>query len=225
MSLRNNQIAIVHGTASPLNELSDIIFRNHADYAIRHGYMLQEFRLNPNEGQLWTLYQMFANNTGIRRAFWIDSEAVFTNLEFLLTEHLPIGKIVMACDIFGPSADCLWLENCPEVVRLLWAASRVETWIFEGHHPGTIPCREQMALRYLSLHPPYQELFTYVEQRVMKSYLLNECYSDDRPKDDFGQWQAGDFILHLGGLIPALKVSTLESILNPSSKTPSPSSY
>ncbi len=180
--------------------------------------MLQEFQLNPEtENKLSLLYQTF-ENPEIRRAFWIDSDAVFTNPELRLTEHLPSGKVVMPCDIFGPSAGCLWLENTPEVRRLLWAASHVGGWVSEGHHPQSTHLKEQWGLRYLSLHPPYDQLFTYVEQTLMKSHL-NEYYSDGRPNDGFGQWQPGDFVLHLGDLSSAIKVSVLEDILSPSLET------
>lgn len=210
--MQNNQIAIVHQTASPCNELTNITFRNHIEYALKHGYILQEVQLNPDAGNKLSMLGQVLENTDIHRAFWIDSDAVFTNPELRLTDHLPQGKVVMACDIFGPSADCLWVENCPEVRRLLWAASQVAAWALHGDDPGIMRFREQTGLRYLSLHPPYQDLFTYVDHRLMKSHK-NEYYLDGRPEDGFGQWQPGDFILHLGGLPPVLQISILESAL------------
>lgn len=214
--MNNNQIAIVHGTSSFEDEVIQITFRNHTEYALKHGYMLQEFRFDPNQGdKLWALSQTF-KNPDILRAFWIDSDAIFTNPDLQLTNHLPEGKVIMPYDIFGPSADCLWMENTPEVRRLLWAASQVGAWAFEGHNPQTPHFKEKMGLRYLSLHPPYDQLFTYVEQTLMKSHL-NEYYSDGRPNDNFGQWKPGDFILHLGGIPSAMKVSILEEKLHLSS--------
>lgn len=213
MPLRNNQIAIVHGASSSPNELTNITFRNHAEYAYKHGYMLQEIKFeSPHTGdQLWALHKIF-KIPEIRRAFWIDADAVFTNPELSLTEHLPDGKVVMPYDIFGPSADCLWVENCPEVVRLLWAASHVGEWMTVWDNPGTARFKAQRGLGYLSLHPPYRALFTYVEQTVMKSHY-NGYFMDGRPEDHFGRWQPGDFILHLAGIPSGLKIHILEKIL------------
>ncbi|PWU06879.1 MAG: hypothetical protein C5B47_06935 [Verrucomicrobia bacterium] len=213
---RNNQIAVVHGGA-PFDEVTQITFRNHAEYALKHGYLLQELRFNPKQPQnkLSMLYQML-QNLEIHRAFWIDSNAIFTNPKLRLTEYLPAGKVVMSYDIFGPSTDCLWLENTPEVRRLLWAASCVSVLLFREESTEIYPI-DRRGLRYVSLHPPYHQLFTYVEQTVMRSQL-NEYYSDGRPDDGFGQWQPGDFILHVGGLHSTMKVSILQDMLNLSSK-------
>lgn len=222
MSLQNHQIAIVHGASPNFGELKDITFTNHADYALQYGYDLRTFQFQASEtvwGKIRALQETFAD-PHIRRAFWIDADAVFTNLNLSLTEHLPHGKVVVSCDIFGINTGCLWLENCTEVCRLLWAIAT------EGHQLfAKAIWPEQCALRHFSLHPPYAELFTYVEQTLMNSYL-NEHYSEKycadigRPEDGFGQWQPGDFILHLPAISHHKRIEILKKILPLYSKIP-----
>ncbi len=215
MTLRNDQIAIVHGVSRNLQSLADITFPNHAEYASKHGYVVQTREVEPSEnvwGKIRILQQVFADSN-IRRALWIDADAIFTNVELSLIQHLPDGKVVMACDIFGPNAGVIWLENCPEVQRLLWTVATMGRQMF-----ATAPWPEQCALRYFAFHPPYNKLVTYVGQHQMNAYL-NENYpvKKGRPQDGFGQWQPGDFILHLPGINNTLRIKIFKRFLQTSS--------
>ncbi len=211
MTLRNDQIAIVHGATPSISDLTEITFRNHAHYALKHGYALREFEFRPSE-KVWekirVLRETFAD-PNIHRAFWIDADAIFTNLELSLVEHLPNGKIVGACDVFGFNAGCLWLENCPEVRRLLWVLTNQGREMFDS-----ALWKEQSALRYFSLHPPYTELFTYVDPSKMNAYL-NEIYAKENrpPLASLNQWKPGCFVLHLPGISHRIRIQILKKIL------------
>lgn len=216
MDLRNNQIAIVHGISRNYQSLADVTFPNHAEYASKHGYVVQTREIEPSEnvwGKIRILQEVFADSN-IRKALWIDTDAIFTNPEISLVEHLPDGQVVLACDIFGPNAGVIWLENCEGVRRLLWTVATMGRQQFE-----TAIWREQSALRYFLLHPPYNKLVTYVEQHQMNAYL-NENYSAEkngRPQDGFGQWQPGDFVLHLPAITNTLRIKIFKKILSNSS--------
>ncbi len=211
ITLRNDQITIVHGATPSYAPLTALTFPNHAEYAAKQGYMLKTVDFQPSEatwGKIRILREIL-NDTNIRRVFWIDADAIFTNMELALTEHLPDGKIVMACEVLGPNTGSMWLENCPEVHRLLWIIAT------RGHQMfATRAWHEQSAFRYFALHPPYDKVIQYVEQTRMNSGFTEHYKSWSRPQDGFGQWQPDHLILHLPGVRMKPAMEVLQKVLS-----------
>ncbi|PWU06878.1 MAG: hypothetical protein C5B47_06930 [Verrucomicrobia bacterium] len=212
MDLRNDQIAIVHAFSENLQNLADVTFPNHVEYASKHGYVVKTKEIVYPWDSPWEKIQIIQEvlaDPNIRKVLWIDADAIFTNMELPLTQHLPDGKIVITCDAFGPNAGILWLTNCPEVRRLLQAVTMVRP-MFRAS-----PWNEQTALRHLFLHPPYDKLVTYVEQRQMNAYFCE--YSPSLlgpPPNDIGKWQPGDFILHRPGIDNKVRIKDFKKVLS-----------
>lgn len=217
MSMHPSDILILSG--STRNWLPATISRpNHEAYAAKHGYRYQHETFT--EGGSWTKPRAIAKameDYSFPWVFWIDADAIITNMEkYFFHEDIDPG-ITMGTDINGPNAGVMMLQNTPMVRQLLWAVNHTGPWAFpepttQGRNMG-VPnhWQDQSAFRFFALLPPYRELFKFAEQRVMNSYL-NELYDDGRPKE-MGQWQPGDFVLHLPGIDDQKRVEAMRRTL------------
>jgi hypothetical protein len=190
-------IAIISGYSPSFERVGRISTENHKAYAESHGYRYICAPFPDGQGS-WPKVDILAKafeDSTITTALWIDADAIFTNFDLTITEHLPSpGRgIVWAPDINGPNAGVMWMANSMLVRQLLWAVRTSGRHLF-----GMMGWHDQSAFRFFSREEPYRTLFKTVRQETMNSYR-NDLYQDGRPQD-FGQWKPGDFILHLPGI-------------------------
>jgi hypothetical protein len=69
---------------------------------------------------------------------------------------------------------------------------------------------EQSAIRWLTLHPPYDRLLDIRAQRTMNSYWPGAY---DYPGAEEAHWQKKDFILHLPALENERRLEILKQVL------------
>ncbi len=179
---------------------------NHQAYADAHGYgyVHQEWE----DGELsWAkpglILEILESDPRIPRVIWIDSDAVFTNMDTPIPET---SGVTMSCDVNGLCAGVMLLENTVEVRALLYAVSTSGPQLFPEN-----PWSDQMALRFFLAGPPYDRLLKLRHQRAMNSYWPG-AYS--YPGAEKGHWQEGDWILHLPGLSHERRIEILTSVLD-----------
>jgi hypothetical protein len=171
--------------------LYEITFANMAAYCARHGYTFRPsiFTGQPTKmGASKADYLGSLLEEGFETILWMDADALVTNPEISIEDRLAgEGGLTICSDLFGLNGGVFLFDESALGQQLLYAISVI------SQSMGN----EQAAITYLSAIEPYQGLIHVKPQRWMNSYL-NEEYG--RPAWWMGNWEPGDFILHLPAL-------------------------
>jgi len=129
--------------------------------------------------------------------YWAGTDTLITNMYIKLESFVDENyHIVMAKDINNINADSFMIKNSQEskdFLAYIW--SLVDT--YNSHHWW-----EQQAM--IDNMDKFEHLFKFVPQKTFNSFLYKELYwniyrsSIDKTGHD-GQWEPGDFLLHVPG--------------------------
>jgi hypothetical protein len=136
---------------------------------------------------------------------WIDCDAVIMNYAKPLTDLMQPGdQFLVTADMYGINTGTFIAFNTPLVHQFLYAVRHAGPRLVEGHHWG-----EQEAIIRLLQSPPYNELARFLPQNAMNSYLNSMM---GRPDWFMGNYQPGDFIVHLAGLPQDQKIMVARAL-------------
>jgi len=137
--------------------------------------------------------------------YWAGTDTLITNFYIKLESFIDENyHIVMAKDINDINADSFMLKNSPEsreFFEYIWTLAPK----YNSHMWW-----EQQAM--IDSMPKYKHLFKIVPQKTFNSFLYKQLYwniyhsSIDKTGHD-GQWEPGDFLLHVPGSgLPKLEI-------------------
>jgi hypothetical protein len=204
------KIAVMSFFDSGFHPLTDITIPNLVEYCKRWGYSMylgepfKDVDARDTFERIIYAYHLLQDK-GYDAVMWIDGDAIITNHNIRIEDRIADHKFVIAADIHGYNAGVFMAANYSLTKQFLFAINHLGKPL-TGHHPF----REQESIvRYLSF-PPYQNLATVLPQRMMNSYL-NEFYG--RPIWMDGNWEPGDWILHLPGMSLEQRVAIATALM------------
>lgn len=198
---------LVTGCTALFQPLADITIPTKAEYSQRHGYDFKVERFDQIHYASQCLSVLRTLATGkYDRVMWSGADTMVTNMRNPLP-HRGSAPLMICSDAHGLNLDVFICDNHPASLELLHnvAASR--------HLFGTSLWVEQDAM----MHFANAGNLCYLPQRTMNSYEY-ELYKSlghpyDRAVDSFGNdgnWQPGDFVLH----VPALPLEVRRQVLS-----------
>ncbi|HLW67842.1 MAG TPA: hypothetical protein VKS79_21165 [Gemmataceae bacterium] len=172
--------------------LADLTWPNKVAYARRHGYYAEAgVRENWHWSKLDAIEDvLYRGCPGCEWVCWMDCDTLVMNQDVLLESFVdPYVDMVCSYDVSGLNAGVLFWRNCE------WTKQFLKKWREIGQRVNHGPLSEQTILAYwLVAQPP--ERWRCVPQRNFNSYR----YAEVRMQHPEGEYQAGDFLLHLAGV-------------------------
>lgn len=218
------KFCVITANLSNYADMAALTDANKREYCERHGYDFQHLDHVPEKwksnghawGQTWARMDFMRQLISERKWDWLwclGTDALITNLTIPLLDRVtPHAHIVIASDWAAPvQADSFLVRCSPEgdeyLARLLEAfdAYKEHTWV-----------ENQVMIETL---PTWRHLMWIVPQRMLNAYnydfykhLSPQCQGKDSLGND-GQWQPGDFVLHLPGLALPVRMSEIRRTL------------
>jgi SAM-dependent methyltransferase len=201
---RKAPVALVTAWDGAMAAVAEVVLPNQERYCRRHGYALHAIRMRDGTG-CWIKPRAVREGFGLAPwVCWMDLDAVVVNpsvtLDILLDTD---ADLVVSADRNGLNNGVLCWRRGP------WAWDMLDRW--EGHagYYAGHPNAEQTTLAYLLYREPRDKVRV-VPQRLCNSYRY-ELYG----LGDYlaGQYQPGDFVLHLPGLPNERRLEILRDVL------------
>ena len=190
------KIAIISISSESYKPLSDVAYPYWRRYCEKHGYdFISEGATDPR-GTNWQKISMIGHYLKLYDlVLWVGADTVVTNSEitieqFWLLQGKP--KVLLSTDVFGVNSDVMLFSQSVESEMLLYAIDTLGYQLYEKHHWG-----EQKSIIRFVHQKPYSDWVKIIPQKGMNSYL-HRLYG--RPENWPGNWEQGDWILHLPGL-------------------------
>lgn len=199
---------VVTGASDEYRELEAITLPNKRAYCERHGYELVTMPFGPHGegadwGRIYKVYRLLCATTAPFVA-WLDCDAIITNADFSLKDIANGASVVLASDIHGVNSGVFVAANNDEAKLYFYAVLGMGPKYFTGW------AADQRALEHFI---PYYESAWVMGQRWMNSYRYRESCSDVPVIPESGEWQAGDFMLHLAGVKLPRKIEIAREVL------------
>ena len=190
-------------------ELAKLTFeQNKKLYCARHNYPLiakvgdfsSDYPIHFDKMSL--ILDAFEENQEIIWAYWLDCDALITNLEVRLESIIDDNyHIIIATDWNGLNTGSFLVKNSIEGknwLKFIYEQRFIE--LYQDH-----PWHEQLAI--INHFQEFSHLFKIVPQRTFNSYdfdFYQLLSGTDYPRFDKlgtnGQWKEGDFVVHFPGL-------------------------
>jgi hypothetical protein len=199
-------ITIVSCYNQTFDYLNQVVRPNKQQYCQKHSYKLLDIRKETPPGtddikgldailwaKPWAILEALKENDLV---CWMDADMIVTDMEVKM-EPFFTHDLVFTGDINGLNAGIIFIRKCE------WSINFINKWWESGkrfcHHISS----EQTALAHLMPCEP-QEHWQCIPQKRCNGFLY-EWHDNPYPE---GQWEKGDFILHL----PAMKNSLRRQI-------------
>jgi hypothetical protein len=195
--------AVITCYSENMAEVAALTVPTHAKFAETWS-MHHEARTVPQEGCLWAKVAMIREylERGHRLVCWLDADAAVTNPD---KKPPKTTGVALTCDVHGPNAGIMFIANTLLTRQFFFALSGYGRQLV-----ANLINPEQTAIRWLTMHPPYDRLLECHSQRTMNSYWPGAY---EYPGASEADWQQGDMILHLPALSDEQRVEILKSIL------------
>jgi hypothetical protein len=170
-----------------------------------HDYSLKGGLVQGDDGP-WLKVQAIqeALLDGYDLVIWIDADAIVTNLAVDWRNTFP-QDVVFSHDVNGINVGVLFCRNTP------WMHHVLTKWEGMKARFRNQPMPEQTALAYLLYTEP-KDKWHCEPQRTFNSFLYDE-YDDHRGRHE-GNWERGDFLLHLPGMANSRRIELLTHYLD-----------
>jgi hypothetical protein len=195
-------LAIISAWNSHYSSLADFTIPNREAYCQRHGYTAISEKLDDPGGRhpLWGKLHLATKHLQDYDWLWMfDTDAIITQPSFTPTWLAGPEDLFATSDFNGFNSSSIFIRNTP------WSHDVLRKWWVNGERFPLWACPEQTSLCMLLATEP-KEKWACLKQRVCNSYLYN-VHGEHWPD---GQWQPGDFILH----IPSLPINRRIEIFN-----------
>ena len=182
--------AVITCYSENMSEVAALTVPTHARLAETWS-MHHEARTVPQEGCLWAKVAMIREylDRGHPLVCWLDADAAVTNPS---KREPRASSLALTCDVHGPNAGIMFIANTLLTRQFFFALSG-----YGRQLAANMINPEQSAIRWLTLHPPYDQLLDIRAQRTMNSYWPGAY---EYPGAEEAHWQKGDLILHLPAL-------------------------
>ena len=182
------QILIVSLATPNMKAMTDISFKNHEHYALKHGYNYMRYFDTKIDLRYVTWNKVYLINELIhsfKYIIWIDADAIFTNpeitFESIINENK--SKHLHVCDDIGGwrfnTGVMIW-ESCD------WSKQVLKDWEAMEKIPHNRGAEQQQLINYLGKH----------DNGCTNWHVYNRKRFNAHPKDHCD----GDFILHMMGM-------------------------
>jgi hypothetical protein len=190
------------------NFLASITAPTKKEYAEKWGFVFEHVKLQGNMHPAWekarVTARMLEKYDGV---LYIDCDAAIINQNFDFRPYIEKHDFIISTDVNGINAGVYYAKSTPLVKQFFFA---VNTWgpMFYGGHPWN----DQEAMKYYLANPPYNHLATYMPQNFMNSYIHEGFNYTNHPFPDYiqGNYQPGDWIIHLPGMPMEVRVRYLQ---------------
>jgi hypothetical protein len=201
------KVALVTFNSNDYQELAAITLPGKTQYCQRHGYdLISGIHPGPIERMGWDrvgVVQQHLPNYDV--VMWIDCDAIITNLTKPVTDVLKNGdQFVLTADLYGINTGTFIAVRTPMTIQFLFSVLHAGPQLVAHHHWG-----EQEAIIRLLSGPPFDNFATVLPQNAMNSYINAEM---GRPDWFMGNYQPGDWIVHLAGVPYARKIEVARAL-------------
>lgn len=203
------KIAVASIATHDMDELTKITWPNKLEYCRKHGYhgILQS--------QTWDYLGfdkiIFINNLLNSNEYdwilWLDNDTLFTNFNKKIEDVIDNNfHFIMATDSNGPNAGVFLVKNSEQgrayikhLKQKMYELKPVNKYLFG---------EEQTAIQATYQDPNYSSYIKILPQKYINAYPYSTVYGHPNGKNDTlgvnGNWERGDFILHVPGFGPDL---------------------
>jgi len=204
------QFAIVSMYNDAHAELGQVTWPNKEAYAEKHGYgaycKTEDFISQPiHFEKLVIMLDIMKANPDLEWVWWLDNDAIITNDEIKLeTIADPDYHVIITTDIASLNSGSFMVRNSQQGRG--WLEFILDKGL--GHYKDNRwPEQQPMTDFYVK----FEDIIKVVPQRTMNSYEYQIYGVDPHDQlDTSGQWQPGDFVLHM----PAIPNPTRLQIIN-----------
>jgi hypothetical protein len=183
--------------------LAKITTPNHQRYCAQQGYSwigLGDYQCA--RGPVWGRFEVLADHLAqVDLLAVVDVDLIFTSMDTKL-EELAEADVCLGSDMNGVNCGLMLYRRSEwslDFVRKVWEA---------GPRFSHYPNPEQSTLAHLLFLEPKDRWHVHA-QRVMNSYM-ESLYNRTNPE---GEWQVGDFVLHLPSLPLNTRIDTFRRVL------------
>lgn len=191
----NLKIAIIGAHNESYHRIGKYAHINKQRYAEKHGYsvFLYEKNLVENVAPQWNkIAAIQAHIENYDWLFWADSDALIMNNKIKLESLLDNSyDIIIAQDCFDRISSGVFL-----IKNSKWSRDFLKAWYSKKEQYTHTTLKDNGALlKLLNSNPEFIEHIKVVPQRMLGSYL-NMC---PKNRQETGEYQEGDFIIHFSG--------------------------
>lgn len=189
------KVALATFNSPSYQELAELTLPGKKAYCQRHGYdLIAGVHHGSIERMGWDriglVDQWLPKYDAV---MWVDCDAIITNHTKKVTDVVsPTDNFVLTADLYGLNTGTFVAVNNLMTRQFLFAVLAAGPELVEKHHWG-----EQEAIIRLLQSPPWNNFARVVPQNAMNSYLNSAM---GRPDWFMGNFQPGDWILHMAGI-------------------------
>ena len=194
-------------------ELGAVTWPNKEAYAEKHGYgsycRTDDFVSTPiHFEKLVIMLDIMNANTDLEWVWWLDNDAVITNDEIRLESIAdPDYHVIISTDIASLNSGSFMVRNSMQGRG--WLEFILAKGL-EHYKDNRWPEQQPMTDFYVK----FQDIVKIVPQRTMNSYNY-KIYGVDPTDllDTSGQWESGDFVLHMPAIPNPMRLDIIKQIL------------
>jgi len=177
-------------------DIADISFDNAREYCDRNGYgLVPEILDSPYNGfeKLRSALQIF--DAGADVVWVMDADTLITNHTIKLERYLSNGySFYITKDYNGVNAGSFVIKKSK------WSISFIE-WLLMCEGKEKMYCEQDAINRYMTLFPrETKNHICILPHPSINSYLYENYPELPMQSHENGQWEIGDFVLHLPGI-------------------------
>lgn len=190
------KIAVLIPSTPDWIDIANITVENAAKYCGRHGYSLYHNVFpQPNNGYKKISGALNILDSGFDAVWVLDADTLITNHTIRIERYLTSKKsFFITKDING--------INCGSFVvkKSKWSISFLE-WLLKCEGKEKMYCEQDAVNYYMTLFPKEVDThFLFLPHPSINSYLYELYPQYGEQTHEQGQWEAGDFVLHLPGV-------------------------
>lgn len=197
--------AVCVTTWSPYNQpLADVTLPNLWEYAFRHDYLVYEHKIEDGKFH-FEKHRVFKQlfNDGVDVIFYKDIDSMITN------QTIPITNFLDDKNDFYITEDTTELNGGVMILKNSeWCRNFNNTIL---SYSGEVN-NEQNAINILYRNKQENDLIKVLPQSTINSYLYESYPEIGKQTHEQGQWEEGDFLLHLPALTLERRIEILKNI-------------
>lgn len=187
---------------------------NKVPYCLKHDY---ELAVKTNDwgdviyyDKIQFLIDILENNPAVTWVWWLDCDAMITDftkkIEDIIDDQY---HIIISTDCNGINCGSFFVKNSPQTLEWLYMIMstketyKIKKWDNPEQHP--------MIMTYIR----YRDWIKLLPQRSINSYFY-QMYPEIKDTTDqlhtSGQWQPGDWVLHLPAVNDQLRLSVFQQV-------------
>jgi hypothetical protein len=201
------RVSILIPSTTDWVDIANVTVGNAEKYCGRHGYSLfHNVFPQPNNGYNKIRKAIDVLDKGSDAVWVLDADALITNHTLRIERYLtPKKSFFITKDING--------INCGSFVvkKSKWAISFLE-WLLKCEGKEKMYCEQDAVNYYMALFPREVDThFSFLNHPSINSYLYELYPEYGKQTHEQGQWQQGDFVLHLPGVGMEKRLEILKS--------------